>query len=140
MPNHLQWNPGYNVGNEILDDQHRKLLEQCNTLGDCIADAGQQRVPEFDSKFKTLMALAGEHFTTEEALLTQCGYPKLEEHQNERDEFNYLVSEIVTPDNFDPVELQRFLGLWWVGHIVGSGKQYRAFLEKLPPGAVQLGV
>lgn len=120
------------MGNELLDSQHRNLLAQCNTLADCIADAGSESDLKFNDTFAALMAQAREHFAAEEALLTQCGYPMLEEHQNEYDEFDYLANEIITTENFEQVELQRFLALWWVGHIVGSGKKYRAFLEKLP--------
>jgi hemerythrin-like metal-binding protein len=131
MPNRVQWNPGYSMGNQLLDSQHRNLLAQCNTLADCIADAGPESNLKFNDTFAALMAQAREHFATEEALLAQCGYSMLEEHQNERDEFDYLANDIITTENFEQVELQRFLTLWWVGHIVGSGKKYRAFLEKL---------
>jgi hemerythrin len=129
MPNRVQWNAGYSVGNDTLDAQHRDILAQCNTLADCFSAADQEGELKFDSVFKQLMAQADAHFSTEEALLTQCAYPRLEEHQNEHDEFDYLTNEIITTENFEKVELQRFLSLWWIGHIVGSGKKYRAFLE-----------
>ena len=132
MPNRVQWNPGYSTGNDILDSQHRAILAQCNTLADCIADAGADSEQKFHNTFQALMAQAGEHFSSEETLLTQCGYPLLEEHRDEHDEFDYLAADIITPENFEKAELQRFLALWWVGHIVGSGKKYRAFLEKMP--------
>ena len=132
MPNRVQWNPGYSTGNETLDRQHRAILAQCNTLADCLADAGADSEQKFHNTFQALMAQAGEHFSSEETLLTQCGYPLLEEHRDEHDEFDYLAADIITTENFEKVELQRFLALWWVGHIVGSGKKYRAFLEKMP--------
>ena len=131
MPNRVQWNPDYSVGSEVLDSQHRNLLAQCNALADCIVNVGPESGLKFSDTFTALMAQAREHFVAEEALLTQCGYPMLDELQNEHDEFDYLSNEIVTTENFEHVELQRFLTLWWVGHIVGSGKKYRAFLEKL---------
>ena len=59
-----------------------------------------------------------QHFSSEEDLLVDCAYPTLEEHSNECDEFEYLVAEIVTTDNFDKLELQKFLIFWWVGHIL----------------------
>lgn len=132
MPNRVQWSPAYSMGNETLDSQHQAILAQCNALADCIADAGPQSELKFHTVFKELMTQAGEHFTSEKTLLTQSGYPLLEEHQNEHDEFDYLANDIITTENFEKIELQRFLALWWIGHIVGSGKKYRAFLEKLP--------
>lgn len=134
MPNRVQWSSSYSMGHDLLDTQHRDLLAQCNTLADCIADVGQDSDMKFHAIFDALMAQAREHFATEESLLAQCEYPMLEEHQNERDEFDYLANDIITTENFEKVELQRFLALWWIGHIVGSVKKYRAFLEKLPKG------
>ncbi len=58
-------------------------------------------------------------------------YPELEAHQNEHDEFDHLTTNITMTENFEKVEFQRFLTLWWVGHIVGSGKKYRSCLA--PP-------
>jgi hemerythrin-like metal-binding protein len=119
------------MGHETLDRQHQDILAQCNTLADCLSDAGQAGDQQFKTVFDALMAQAGEHFSAEETLLTQCSYPMLEEHQNEHAEFNYLANEIITTENFENIELQRFLALWWIGHIVGSGKKYRAFLATL---------
>lgn len=132
MPSQVQWDPGYSVGNAILDEQHRYMLAQCNALADCIAEPGPENEQEFQRIFKELMAHSREHFSTEERLLARCACPMLEEHQNELDEFNYLANEIITTENFEPIELQRFVTLWWIGHIVGSGKKYRAYLEQLP--------
>lgn len=132
MPNRVQWNSSYSIGHELLDTQHRNLLAQCNALADCLADTGPEGDSKFHATFNALMAQAGEHFTTEETLLAQCGYPQLEEQQNEHDEFDYLANDIITTENFEKIELQRFLALWWVGHIVGSSKKYRACLATLP--------
>ena len=33
-----------------------------------------------------------------------------------------MTTNITMTENFEKVEFQRFLTLWWVGHIVGSGK------------------
>ena len=131
MPNRVQWIPGYCMGDTVLDQQHRDILAQCNALADCIADAGPASDLKFHRVFNELMAQSEEHFSSEQTQLTRCAYPLLEEHQNEHDEFHYLANEIITTENFDNLELQRFLTLWWVGHIVGSGKKYREFLEKL---------
>jgi len=132
MPNRVQWDAAYSMGHETLDSQHRAILAQCNALADCITDAGPNSELRFQDTLVALMAQAREHFATETAVLTQCAYPMLDEQQNECDEFDYLANDIITTENFEKIELQRFLALWWVGHIVGSGKQYRAFLDKLP--------
>lgn len=132
MPNRVQWDLRHSVGNQTLDAQHKNLLAQCNVLADCLAEAGPEGDRKFRQVFEELMALSREHFAAEEALLARGGYPELEEHRNERDEFDYLADEIITTENFDKDELQTFLALWWAGHIMGCAKKYRAFLEQGP--------
>lgn len=131
MPNRVQWDPRYSVGNESIDNQHKDILARCNALADCcLSDDSPEGDRKFRQTFDELMAFAREHFAAEEALLAGCGYPLLDELKDEYDEFGYLADEIVTTENFDKLELQRFLALWWVGHIMGSGKKQRAYLGK----------
>lgn len=128
MPNRVQWHPHYSTGNEILDHQHKAILAQCNDLADFISDSGEEDDLKFEQRFNELMALARRHFSEEAAFLAGSAYPLCEEHKDERDEFEYLAADIVTTGNFEKSELQRFLALWWVGHITESGKKYRPFL------------
>lgn len=130
MPNRFQWTPEYSVGSEVLDLQHQAILAQCHALADCIANAGPDGDQAFNTTLDALMTQAREHFAAEEALLKQWAYPQLDEQQNERDEFDFLAHEIITRENFEPIELQRFLSLWWTGHIVGSSKTYGSFLSE----------
>lgn len=128
MPNRVPWRPDYDMGHEALDAQHRNILAHCNALADCLDDESEEGDRKFRQTFDALMALAREHFVTEEALLAQSAYPELDDLSSEQEEYEYLAAEIVTTENFDKNELQTFLSLWWVGHIVGSGKKQRAFL------------
>lgn len=132
MPNRVQWNPRYDVGDDAIDGQHRRILAQCNALADCLSGSSSGNEPGFAGILDELMADARKHFSDEEELLARCGCPGLEEHRNERDEFEYLTANIVTTANFDKVELQRFLALWWVGHIVGFGRKHRDSIRKTP--------
>jgi len=132
LPNRVQWDPRYEAGNEILDNQHRNILAQCNALADHAAGTDQESDLKFQEVFNELTALAREHFSSEADLLARCACPTLEEHKNESDEFDYLAADIATTENFDKLELQRFLALWWVGHIMDSGKRYRACVAGSP--------
>jgi len=117
----LKWLPQLGLGNATLDAQHRALLDQCEALAGCVAEANDAR---FDEVLRGLMTLAREHFDAEEALLGRAGYPEMEALRNEREEFEYLAAEIITTENF--------LSLWWSGHILGSVGKQRTFLERLP--------
>lgn len=127
--NRVQWALHFAVGHEILDEQHRQLLAQCNVLSDlCAADGGNSSAdPDFRQAFARTMAMAREHFAAEEALLVARAYPEMEDYRCEIEEYEYLAAEIATTENFDKIELQRFLALWWVGHILGGARQHSPY-------------
>lgn len=126
MPQRPPWDPDYNVGNDVIDAQHQHLLSECGRLADlCAEDSAVADAAAFDQAFAQLKALAREHFATEAALLASQGFADLEAHQDECDEFAYLADEIATTEHFDRMELQRFVSLWFVGHIIGSARQLR---------------
>ncbi|MEY2687844.1 MAG: hypothetical protein RL375_2042 [Pseudomonadota bacterium] len=128
-PLRAAWEPQFSAGHQLIDAQHRGLLSQCNQLADLCEHAGAEPgFQAFDQAYEQLKALARTHFETELSLLASANYPDLEDHQFECDEFDYLSAEIVTAENFDRVELQRFLTLWCVGHISGSAQQQAACL------------
>lgn len=127
MPNRVHWNPRYSVGNDILDAQHKHFLDQCNALADCLDAPGAADHREFKQLFAELTTSARAHFATEEKLLADIGYPGLDDHRSEQEEFEHLAAEILTAENFDPSELQTFLALWWAGHVIGAAKHYPDF-------------
>lgn len=130
MPMRAPWEPGFAVGHELIDTQHRGLLAQCDQLADhCVSPDETTRDHHFDQAFEQLKALARQHFETEAALLAHGSADDLEDHQVERAEFEELLAETVTTDNFDRLELQRFLTLWWMGHIQGWVQRQRALLQ-----------
>ena len=136
MPIRVPWEPDFDIGHALIDAQRRDLLSQCNLLADhCMAGEGDASDRRFDQAFDRLKALACEHFETDASLLASRGWPDLEDHRIECDEFEYLADEIVTTENFDRLELQRFLALWWVGHIRGTAQPLREFLASGNAGA-----
>jgi hemerythrin-like metal-binding protein len=127
QPNRVQWGPGLGVGDQAIDEQHRQILAQCNRLADlCAADGGNSSAdPEFRESYNRLIALAREHFAAEEAQLVAGAHPDLEDYRHACEEYSYLAAEIATAENFDKIELQRFVALWWIGHILDDAKRAR---------------
>lgn len=134
MPQRPQWDPAFSVGHEFIDKQHQALLALCNRLADHCADkAGDACDQAFDRDFDCLKALTAAHVQAESAWLIQHGHPALEEHLFAFDELDDLLHDIVTTEHFDRLELQRFLSLWWLGHIAGTAPQLRAFAAGIDP-------
>lgn len=130
-PSRVPWDSNFAVGHATMDEQHRQLLAQCDLLADlCAADGGNTCAdPEFTAAFERTMTLAREHFAAEEALLVAGAYPDLEDYRCEIEEYAFLAAEIATTQNFDKIELQRFLALWWLGHIKGAARQQGPYLK-----------
>jgi len=130
-PNRVHWDPGFTVGRPAIDEQHRHLLEQCNALADlCAVDGGNAPADaSFKATYEQLMAVARAHFAAEEALLIAGVHPELDDYRCEIEEYEFLAAEIATTENFDKIELQRFLALWWLGHILGDAKRARGETE-----------
>lgn len=115
MPQYVDWDASFSTGDDTLDAQHEALIALCNRLGDlCTADAA-----DFDQALTQLKTLARQHFDTEAPLMGLDA----EQYLDECDEFDYLVSEVATTGNFDRLELQRFMALWWLGHVRATAAQ-----------------
>ncbi len=109
MPQYVDWDPAFSTGHDALDAQHEALIALCNRLGElCAAQAA-----EFDQALAQLKSLAKLHFEAEAPLMGTDA----EQYLDECDEFDFLMNEIATTENFDRVELQRFVALWWLGHV-----------------------
>lgn len=135
-PIHVPWEADFQVGHAGIDSQHRALLAQCSLLAErCPGPDGAGSTAAFDQAYAELRSLAQAHFDAEAALLAAAGHPQLEDHLADCEEFGYLADEIATTDHFSRLELQRFLALWWLGHVRGSAGPMRDSLSA-GPGSV----
>lgn len=130
MSNRVEWDKSYSTGVDSLDMQHRQLLAQCNTLAGSLSGDGTEYGPEFQARLDTLIDSVRQLFVAEQTHLE--GFPTLDDYNDEIDEFEFLVADIATAENFDAVEVQRFLSLWCVGHVAGFGSKYRDWLKNQP--------
>ncbi len=127
MPIRVQWEPAYAVGQALVDEQHQRLLAQCNRLADlCDRDDDVQAwAPAFDQAFEELKALAREHVDAESALLARRGHADVDGLRDEFEEFAFVADEVATTENFDRLELQRFVAHWCLGHVASAAGLYR---------------
>ncbi|MBI5543641.1 MAG: hemerythrin domain-containing protein, partial [Deltaproteobacteria bacterium] len=63
----IEWNPGWAVGIELIDAQHKEIVEQVDALIEALQQArGKQRV---EATLGFLEAYAARHFALEERLM-----------------------------------------------------------------------
>lgn len=123
---YMEWSENLSVGITEIDEQHKKLVSQINTLHDGMR-SGQGK----DTLEKTLGELAAYtqyHFETEEKYMEKFGYPDFEKHKAEHDAF---VGKVVDFQNAYSsgklglsIDVMKFLSGWVAGHIRGTDKNY----------------
>ncbi len=129
MPYPARWEPFFESGHDAIDAQHRDLLAQCEGLAELCA-GGEGDGARFDVAFERLKASVREHLVAEVALLVALGDPDVDAQRDEQAEFDDLAAEVLTTANFDRLELQRFVDVWCLGHVVASAAHLRERLAR----------
>lgn len=125
----LEWLPEYSVGNELLDEQHKVLFEIIN---DFFHNTSKKNVTKI---FHQLSDYISEHFKTEESLLVEMAYPKVEQHKKKHalliKKFLEIQQNILryTPEEHNKIAL--FLYNWLSKHILSEDMDYKEFSLKL---------
>ena len=80
------------TGNNLIDDQHREIIEKINKLVNT-CEGGTCQI-ESVKMLDYLADYTEKHFQEEEALQEEVGYPGLPEHKKRHDEFRKAVKEL----------------------------------------------
>lgn len=129
----IPWKDEYSVGNDVIDNQHMKMLALVADASTCLDADHPQGTVLFHEILGQVEAYAQTHFSTEEALLKQCNYPKLHEQVDEHQRYLQWISttrKSPIASASDKHALHRFLCIWWRDHILHSDMQYKDYLLK----------
>jgi hemerythrin-like metal-binding protein len=135
MTIYFEWKSGMSVEEENIDKQHQKLLEQLNKIIDAMvfgvtSKEVQEAVSFFEGYFK-------EHFFYEESYMEKHNYPFLGEHKTRHADFikkYFSFKEKLNSDfkhNELIIEIEAYLGKWWIEHIGKEDQEYHNFIKKL---------
>ncbi|MEC4686045.1 MAG: hemerythrin family protein [Nitrospirota bacterium] len=128
---YIVWSDSNRLGIPIIDEQHRGIVSIINSLYYFIQKGRGEKILQ-----PTLIMLEQHihiHFETEESLMTEAGYPALEEHillHKELARKTENVSREVFMDK-DLDMMLKFLKEWWSDHINKEDRKYAPFLKKL---------
>ena len=134
----ISWKDEYSVGVEKIDRQHRHLFEIINKL---IDHSGTSKDPELVSETLTeMLNYAKEHFTTEEELMQEYGYPEIESHKEQHIYFFKTTAELsinaLNKQSMVLREIVEFLKIWLTFHILKVDMKYKEFFKaKIHPVA-----
>lgn len=130
-----QWEARFSVGNDLLDTQHQQLLALCKAAADCLGADGAPGDPELESVLTELARYARTHFETEEGILREAGYPKLDEQLKDHQDYDESITGFLVSATFHKIRkpklaetLNKYLANWWIRHILVSDMKYKKYL------------
>ena len=128
--NLITWNTHFSIGIHEIDDHHRHLMALLNTVYD---DFIQQKAgQELAKVFAELTAYGQYHFSTEESVMRQHGYPGYALHKIRHDQFierlNSLQGSFANGRRQLSFELLTFLNTWLLSHILDADADIGRFL------------
>lgn len=129
----VEWNESLSVGVDVLDEEHRKMVDMLNEIYDSMRRSKGPRV--MHALFDKMLAYSYAHFKHEEALFDETDFPGAAAHKKEHEDLTAQLAElqkkIKTNPNAGPsIEVINYLRKWLVDHIQGSDQDYSAHLKE----------
>ena len=89
----MKWVPEYNTGIDVIDDQHRRILDYINEIDAIDVNTDRERVKQI---LENIIDYTQSHFTFEESLQEEAGYKYRVPHKRVHDLFIKKMNLIVT--------------------------------------------
>lgn len=129
----IEWKDRYNVGNSVIDTDHREITSIINDLYASIHNHSEQA--EIRTILGRSLKYTLSHFDREERLLGEVMYPDLEKqkisHRHLAQKTKELFERYSQNENGIPLEAMSFLKNWWIDHIIVMDMRYKPYLEEI---------
>ena len=118
----IPWTEEYELGNDFVDSQHKRLFELVNNIGKSCLDG--EDINTLSKTLDFLLQYTVQHFSDEESLQIKYDFPEYEYHKKLHEEFEVVVSEKVaefkeTGSTEDLIEtVNELIITWLVNHIL----------------------
>ena len=128
----LDWTDDFDVGFEVIDKQHRVLLEMINELYDALMEIkGQEALLKIVNRMVEYSVI---HFMTEEKHMLEFGYKDYKNHKIIHDRFSKKALDLKNQLNEDgfvlSLDVLNFLRDWLIDHIKGTDREYIPFFKE----------
>lgn len=128
--NPIEWNKNMSVGNFIIDEQHKELIDSTKHLYLSLKDGNSYRNQREALQF--LVNYTYNHFKSEEELLLKVKYPRIQNHILEHEYFKGRIKDYVEKINNDKmilsIDIVNFLNLWIINHIKFVDRDYMNYI------------
>ena len=128
----VKWDASYDLGVEVIDLQHRRLIDLLNQVWEGIV----QRA-DLDQTLNILEELEEytvEHFTAEELYMWEINYPGFNAHTRMHREFVARIAtekQAVMNGGQLSLNLLHFLRDWLIKHIIVQDRSYADYARRL---------
>ncbi|MBN2279036.1 MAG: hemerythrin family protein [Candidatus Marinimicrobia bacterium] len=126
------WTDTFSVGNELIDNQHKKLFTISQKLYESIIHSKSKE--QITTILNELHSYSRTHFHDEEEIFRSLNYEKLEEHIQTHNKFESQISrfeeDIHNGKIFVPMKLMNFLENWLNVHILQEDSDIRSLQKK----------
>lgn len=132
----LAWNDYLKTGIDIVDQQHRGLVDLTNQTAEKLSSGQDLSIDEMRTVLGFLMDYAATHFSTEEALMALSGIDEQHVEHHRQSHANFLkqvmtmVDELGGEGGVTAHQLIDFLGNWLIYHMLGEDQIFSRLLRK----------
>jgi len=122
------------IGIDLIDEQHRFLVNMFNRLADHVARPVAQE--ETADIYGQLVEYSDYHFSTEERLMETVGYRELDSHRKQHRFFIERLRELKGSGAARPdlaLDMAQFVGRWVQVHILVTDRQLGTFVATERP-------
>jgi hemerythrin len=130
----IAWTPDLAVGVDLIDEQHKQLIEKMNELDRAVRHA--RGVPKIIKTLDFLIEYTDFHFGTEERNMVALGYPQYDYHKGQHTEFVTTLKNLELDFEEEGAtealaeSINTFMFNWLVNHIKTVDVAFGRFLEE----------
>ncbi len=130
--NKIQWDDKLSIGINLIDEQHKLLIQRLFELSQAVALA---RGPnEITKTLSFMIEYTNFHFSEEENHMKQNNYPGLDDQRKQHESFTTTLNNLEEDFREEGAthslaeSIDTFLIDWLVKHIQGTDQKFGAFL------------
>ncbi len=130
----IEWNDSLTIGVELIDEQHKSLVQRLNDTSAAIEERQGER--EIMKTLGFLIEYTDFHFSAEEKHMEATGYPGLEHQRVAHGRFKGTLKDLQEDLHEEGAtkalahSINTFLANWLVNHIKGVDLEFGAFLAE----------
>lgn len=129
--NFIEWNSNYSVGVDIIDSQHKMLVDIVNEISEALRQ--NKTKDEVSYICEKLLNFVTIHFKTEEDIMIEKDYEDYTIHRYEHekliDEMKRLIEDYKQGNVFISQNLIHYFRQWLIEHIMAKDKKLSGFLK-----------